>query len=133
MSLPALPVDPEGSAPTSGQIYAPLTEEDPWLQLRVGVKNKVSNKCNLQVYPSSCSAFILLSVLVSCVFHIIYILSSELNNIFGLTVRKNWGKKIANNVVVQKFVTRCKLQSSKTGETCIKTIISYSNADLNSL
>lgn len=74
MSLPALPVDPEGSAPTSGQIYAPLTEEDPWLQLRVGVKNKVSNKCNLQVYPSSCSAFILLSVLVSCVFHIIYII-----------------------------------------------------------
>lgn len=62
-----------------------------------------------------------------------YILSSELNNIFSLTVRKNWWKKIANNVVVQKFVTRCKLQSSKTGETCIKTIISYSNANLNSL
>lgn len=70
---------------------------------------------------------------LSAVFFILYILSSELNNIFGLTVRKNWGKKIANNVVVQKFVTRCKLQSSKTGETCIKTIISYSNADLNSL
>lgn len=68
-----------------------------------------------------------------CFSYYIYILSSELNNIFGLTVRKNWGKKIANNVVVQKFVTRCKLQSSKTGETCIKTIISYSNADLNSL